>query len=440
MKKTAAICFIFACFYWSCATTQSVSPTLYIEGLPQTIIAEMSLNERILTEEAWSDLKDGEGERAKKKFMKLGTESPLYYAGLGYALYLLQDAKAAEDFFKASLQFYPDLVLIHVGLAQIYEETGREDAAFSEYRNILKIEPEHYWAKPRYESIKKAKTDEALSQGRQLNRSGQTERSKSSYLKSLFYSPASRDAHLALVHIYREEENFQSALVHIKAANSADPDSTEILTIYGDILFDLQDQTNSLQIYERVLEKEPDNTQVQERIETLKNRLGLFELPSQYENIANLQSVKREDVVALMAIKFKDTLEEPSAKPPIIVDIATSWASRFIIKLTSLALFDVYPNHEFLPQETVSRAQIAETLVRLILYLEQRGHRFIQQIPADRIQITDVTPSNYYYRPILAIISYDIMTLSLDKKFRPNAPVSGAEAIRLFDIIAALVR
>ena len=440
MKKTIAIVFVLTCLYWSCVSPQAISPTLYVENLPQTIIAEMSLDERILTEEAWSDLKDGEGERAKKKFMKLGTESALYYAGLGYALYLLEDTKSAEDFFKASLQFYPDLVLIHVGLAQIYEETGREDSAFSEYRSILKIESEHSWAKPRYESFKNSKTADALREGRQLYSAGQTERSKSSYLKALFYSPASPDAHFALALIYRDENSLQNALLHVKAANATNPSSGEILTVYGDILFDLQDFTNSLQIYEKVLEKEPDNKQILERIEVLKNRLGLFELPSQYENIPNRQSISREDIAALMAVKFKDVLEAPSAKPPIIVDIATSWAARYILELASLGLLDVYSNHEFLPQETISRAQLAETLVRLIMYLEQRGKKFIQQIPPERIQIADVTPSNYYFRPILAILAYDIMALSVDKKFRPNDPVSGAEAIRLFNIIAALIR
>ena len=211
MKKTIAPVIVLACLYWSCAGPQTISPTLYVENLPQTIIAELSLDERVLTEEAWSDLKDGEGERAKKKFMKLGTESPLYYAGLGYALYLLDDTNSAEDFFRASLQFYPDLVLIHVGLAQIYEDTGREDSAFSEYRSILKIEPEHSWAKPRYESIKNSKTEEALREGRQLYNAEQLERSKSSYLKALFYSPSSTEAHFALARIYGETGRYKKA-------------------------------------------------------------------------------------------------------------------------------------------------------------------------------------------------------------------------------------
>ena len=256
--------------------------------------------------------------------------------------------------------------------------------------------------------------------------------------KALFFSPSSRDANTALARIYKEEKNLESALMHIKAASKTDPESVEILTAHADILFDLQDYAKSLQIYEKVLDKEPENKAIVERIEVLKNRLGLFELPSQYENIPSLQAVKREDVAALMAVNFKDLLEEPGSTPPIIVDIATSWASRFILQIASLGLLDVYPNHEFLPQEIVTRAQMAETLVRLIMHLEQKGKKFIQQIPPERIHIADVTSSNYYYRPILAIISYDIMGLSMDKMFRPNDPVSGAEAVQLFNIIAAL--
>jgi len=133
--------------------TSPPSPSLYVEQLPQSVIAEMTLEERILTEEAWTNLEQGDGARAKKTLIKLGQESPLYYAGLGYALLLLDDIQRAEDFFKAALITYPDLVLIHVGLAQIYQKTGREDSAFTGIQkhhspgsraSLGKIEIQHY--------------------------------------------------------------------------------------------------------------------------------------------------------------------------------------------------------------------------------------------------------------------------------------------------------
>jgi len=400
----------------------------------------MSLEERILTEEAWTNLLQGDGNRAKKALIKLGQESPLYLAGLGYALYLLDDIQKAEEFFKAALLTYPDLVLIHVGLAQIYQETGRENSAFTEFRNIIKLDPEHPWAKSKYEAFKSQKTTEALQEARAFVSTGETEKGKASFLKALFYSPTSVDAHFSLAGIYNEENDYQSALVHLKAANTYDPENNEILKLYGNILFTIQDHKNSLKIYEKLSLREPDNLQIKERLEIIKSRLGIFELPSQYDNIPNTEAVTKEDVAAVLGVKFKDIIEDPTQQPPIIIDIATSWAAKFILKMTTLSLIDVYANHEFQPKKILSRAELAEILVRLIMYLNEKGHKFILQIPLDRIQIADVTPSNFYYQPILTIISYDIMSLFSDKTFKPDAPITGRETISLFDIILALIK
>jgi len=411
-----------------------------VERFPESVIAEMSLEERILTEEAWTNLLQGDGNRAKKALIKLGQESPLYLAGLGYALYLLDDIQKAEEFFKAALLTYPDLVLIHVGLAQIYQETGRENSAFTEFRNIIKLDPEHPWAKSKYEAFKSQKTTEALQEARAFVSTGETEKGKASFLKALFYSPTSVDAHFSLAGIYNEENDYQSALVHLKAANTYDPENNEILKLYGNILFTIQDHKNSLKIYEKLSLREPDNLQIKERLEIIKSRLGIFELPSQYDNIPNTEAVTKEDVAAVLGVKFKDIIEDPTQQPPIIIDIATSWAAKFILKMTTLSLIDVYANHEFQPKKILSRAELAEILVRLIMYLNEKGHKFILQIPLDRIQIADVTPSNFYYQPILTIISYDIMSLFSDKTFKPDAPITGRETISLFDIILALIK
>ncbi len=400
----------------------------------------MSLEERILTEEAWTNLVRGDGERAKKALIKLGQESPLYLAGLGYALYLLNDIQKAEEFFKAALLYYPDLVLIRVGLAQIYQETGREDSAFTEFRNIIKLDPEHPWAKSRYTAFKSQKTTTALQEARAFVSAGETEKGKASYLKALFYSPTSVDAHFSLAGIYNKENNYQSALVHLKAASTYDPENSEILKLYGDILFTIQDHKKSLKIYEKLSLREPDNPQIKERLEIIKSRLGIFELPSQYDNIPTSEAVTKEDVAAVLGVKFKDIIEDPTQQPNIIVDIATSWAAKFILKMTTLGLIDVYANHEFQPKKILNRAELAEILVRLIMYLDEKGYNFIQQIPLNRIQITDVTPSNFYYQPILTIISYDIMSLFSNKTFKPDSTITGRETIHLFDIILALIK
>jgi hypothetical protein len=145
-------------------------------------------------------------------------------------------------------------------------------------------------------------------------------------------------------------------------------------------------------------------------------------------------------MAALLAVKFKDVLEETNKKPPIIIDIATSWADDYILQMASLDLLDIYPNHTFRPKKIINRAEMAEILLRLVNYLSDRGFRFMQQIPPENIQISDVSIDNYYYQPIIQILSYDIMSLSLDKTFKPDFPVSGPDSIKLFDIILGQIR
>lgn len=427
-------------FFLSCATYQPPPPSLYIGDLPQSVVTDLTLDERILTEEAWGHLKQGKGKKAQKIISKLGAESPFYYAGLGYASFLLNNFPESEMFFKKALQTYPEMALVHTGLAQVYQKTRRDDLAFSSLREALKSEPDNPWVRQAYESLRDRKSEEALNEGEFFLSQGNNAKSKESFLKALYYSPRSTRAHLALAEIYKKENNLNSVLLHLKAAHKNEPRNRNIMRTYGETLYEAEQYPRSLDIYEQLLELEPEDKTIRTRLETIKNRLGIFELPSQYDAIPTSEAISKEEVSALLGVKFKDILEDPSTKPPILIDISTSWASKYILKTTSLGLLDVYSNHTFQPKKVVTRAEMAEILFRLINYLKRRGITFIQQIPPSQIQISDVSPQHIYYQPILQIVAYDIMSLSADRAFNPDLPISGQESIRLLDIILILIK
>ena len=440
VKKVYLIFLLLIVFFWSCVTYQPPPPTLYIGNPPPTYVTTLSLEDRIRAEDAWQSLKQGNWKKAKQLIIELGSGSPFYYIGLGYVHYLLKEMQTAEEYFKAATQNYPEMVLSHVGLAQIYQDTRREELAFSEFREVLKREPAHPWARSLYENLRTRKTQETLDEAKIFLTEGNTENAKGSFLKALYYSPQSIEAHLALASIYKKEDQLKSALIHLEAASESDPQNKEILKEYAEILFQTDKLTMSFEIYRELQKRDPEDQDVERRLETLKNRLGIFELPSQYEAIPASEAVTKEEIAAILAVELKDNLKDPTQKPPIIIDISTSWASEFILKMTSLGILDVYPNHTFQPKKVTTRAEMAEILVRLINLLKRQGYRLIQQIPADRIQIPDVSLDNYYYQPITLIISYDIMTLSQEKTFNPDLPISGQEALKLVNIILTLIK
>ncbi len=440
MVKKIMIVAGLAALAWSCATFEPLPPAFYVEDLPQSLTTTMTLEERIAAEEAWNDLRTGRSERAGKAFAKLGTASPVAFLGRGFLALQAQDLQASEQGFRDALKLDPELVLAYVGLAQVALARGDEDQAYNRYREVLKREPDHAWAKPRFEALRERKTEAFTAEGRRAAEAGDMETAKKAYLSALFYSPESVDANLDLARIYWKEKNAASAALHYKAASAGASKDRGILKEYAEVLYEDQQFGRSLDIYELLAEANPKDKSVRERIEGLKNKLGIYEIPSLYNDIPAAQAISREELAALIAVKLRKALDGGDATPPIFVDIATSWASRFILKVTALGVMESYENHTFQPKKIINRAELAETLVRLVNILKNKGYRFTPQMAADRVQISDVSPENYFRAPIVQIVAYQIMDLGPQRTFRPDAVVEGREAIGALDIVLELMK
>ncbi|MDW7760234.1 MAG: tetratricopeptide repeat protein [Acidobacteriota bacterium] len=438
VKKTACV-MMTAGLFWSCASVPVQPPSFHIESIPSQITSRMSLDERIIVEDAWRDLRNGQGVRAERSLRRLDPSSPIYGVGIGYVYFLHQDLAAAADFFEAAARSDPDMIPARIGLAQIYEIQGRDEEVFSQYREILKVSPDHPWVVPRFESLRRRITDNLFRESETFAAAGKTEAARKSLLRLLFYHPESTEAQMELARLYLKDNNPQSAILHLESVLSLEPGHTGLLKIYAEALFQAEHLGRSLETYEKIRTLDPGDKETAARIETLKTRLGIFELPSMYDAIPAKEAVAREDVAALISVRFSDQIRS-DLKPPIIVDIATSWASRFIMQTTALRFQDIYDNHTFQPRKTVSRAEMADTLMRLIRHLETRGHRLVKLIPPDRIQISDVGPEHLFHQPITEVIAYQIMDLSPDRQFLPDRPVSGPDAVRSLDIIKRLIR
>ena len=424
----------------ACVTLTPLPPNLSLEAPPSGATAELSLDARIAVSDAWAALKRGDIEGAQRTLAGLGPQNPFYYAGLGYAAFILNDLAGAEAFFLQSVRDVPQLALAHIGLGQIYQRTGQTDLAYTEYLEALKRDPDNERARRESEAIRIERADRFLSEGRAYASAGDTAQSRDAYLRALEYAPKEQEAHLALARIYIRDKNYQSALFHLKTASANEPTNQDILLDYAEALSQAGQQSRSLDAYQRVLEINAQNKIALERAESLKSRLGVVELPSQYGGIPALGAVAKEDVAALIGFKFKDILDETAPKPPVIVDITTSWANRYIVKVAALALMEVYSNHTFQPRKLITRAEMAETLVRLVEFLKKQKYRIIEQIALDRIKVADVPREHVYFGPISQVLAYQLMDLAPDRTFRPEQPVTGAEAVRIFDLLLGVIR
>lgn len=441
MVKKLTLAAALALLASACATLPPPAPPpFHIESIPPAVTGTMTLEERITAEEAWEALRAGRGDRAETLFVRLGVESAVGRAGLGYVAFLREELATAQEEFQEAIRLRPDFVPARVGLAQIYELTGEDDQLFTQYQEILKAEPGHPWAAPRLENLRVRKSEELRGEAAAALSAGDLEQAKKVFLTILFFDPASVDAHLQLARVYRREGNSPSALVHLKAAVDAAPENKSVWSEYAEALAEAEQFGRSLEAYERVTKIDPEDEAAAKRLESLKSKMGVFEVPSLYDTIPAAASVTREQLAALVAVKFSADLDGGDSKPPIIIDIGTSWAQKMILQVAALGLMDVYDNHTFLPRQELNRAEFAEVVLRLMKLLQAKGYRLIAQIPADRIRVTDVPPDSYYHEAVVQALSYQVMELVPGGTFGPGAALTGAEAIRALDTLRALIR
>lgn len=439
MKKAAGLVSILA-LGGACVTVAPLPPSLYIESPTASFTSALPLDVRIAVEKAWGYLKQGRPDKAEKAILRMGETSPFFYAGLGYVSLLQNDFQSAEGYLQKAAQDFPDLTAAHLGLGQLYRKTGQDELAYSAFLEVLKRDPGNAFARREADNIASLVTDTYLAAGRSAAATGEVEKAKEAFLKALHYAPKREEAHLSLARLFRKENNLQSALFHLRTANANDPKSPAVLLELAQTLEQAKQFGPSMDSYERLLALDPQNEAARQRLAALKTKLGVIELPSQYAEIPSREAVTKEDVAAVIGVKFRDVVDDNPPKPPILVDITTSWASKYIVKVAALDIMEVYSNHTFEPKKPVTRGEFADIVVRLINLLRKRGTSVIVQIPPERIQISDVPPEHRYARVIVQAVSTQVMSLEADRTFRPDQPVSGPEAIRLFDLLLSLIR
>ncbi|MCK7518603.1 MAG: hypothetical protein MZV64_13225 [Ignavibacteriales bacterium] len=246
--------------------------------------------------------------------MKMGTANPVREAGLAYVDLIAGDLPAAEARFNSSVSITPDMIPSRVGLVQIYESRRDRDKAFAELREILARAPGHRWATPRFEALRADLVRESTAAAREAYASGNRETAKREFLKALAYAPDTPAIHLELARLYRQDKDTDAALPHYRAAVEGQRADKALLREYAEFLAEAGELGLSLEILERLAAAEPKDAAVGKRVEEIKSKLGVYEVPSQYDGLPALEAITREDLAALIGVKFGDVLAAPGPR------------------------------------------------------------------------------------------------------------------------------
>ena len=148
------------------------------------------------------------------------------------------------------------------------------------------------------------------------------------------------------------------------------------------------------------------------------------------------RTLSSPELAALVDDRFPDLLRGAGAgQVTIITDARTHWAYDAVIAVARAQVMDADTNYRFLPEQPVTRAELAEVAVRL---LEIGAGDRLADAPA-RTSFSDLAPGHLSYPAAAAAVASGILAPLDRNSFQPGRQVSGTETVAALRRLATLL-
>ncbi len=379
--------------------------------------------------EAWQNLKDGNYKLAMVNFQKSTIEDDKLFTGYGYVFLYQNKFNFALDNFNKTLEIDEDSILAGIGKGIVYELTDNDKMAFDIYSDLLIKFPNNIQIRKRYEKLRKSKTEEFLSKA---DRSLQEDKEKYvEYLENvLYYSPDLMEVKLKIADYYEQSGKEEIAVKYYELLINKSPEDIIILNKLGALYEKIDKIDEAIIIYKKILNINPEDISISNKINDLKVKFFDNKLPRKFKDIFFKTELSKEDLAALIGFYFDKYLNTEGQKIKIITDIGKSYARGEIIKVCSLGIMKVRPDHRFNRRLIIKRADYANIITRLIDYLKDR-ELTLNLKPSDInviIEPIDISPVHRDYKLIKRLLNSNIMNLDNENKFNQGENINPADA------------
>jgi tetratricopeptide (TPR) repeat protein len=375
--------------------------------------------------EGWQKLKEGKPDEALKHFQLSTTVDEKLYVGFGYVFLAKNKFDLARRNFNKSLAINPDNLQAQFGMATLHEQRNEKEKAFLIYSRLRTKYPENAWIKVRYDYIKSTQTQYFLKQADLYKNQGEEPAYIEALKKAAQYSPEIVEIKIQLADIFKAREEYESAAHYFEKVLEKIPNNEEVMYKVADVYEKMNKFDASVMIYKKMLELKPGDLTISNKINELKLKFYDWNLPTKFKNIFFKEDINREELAALIGYYFEKYLEP--RPPKIITDIGGSFAKEYIIKVCTLDIMKLRPDHSFDRFPKINRAQFAMALDALIKYLEksESGAYTIQFTPLDEVvEPSDISPLHKYYNIIKFLVNSQIMKLDTANNFNPMRTVT----------------
>jgi thioredoxin-like negative regulator of GroEL len=391
---------------------------------------ELTPDEARRVQAAWQKVLAGDAPGASRDFTRLLAGKPGLVpaaTGLAYARLRAGRFPEAREGFARVLEARPGYLPALVGAASAAFRAGAVEDALSFYRRAQAEAPDDARVRRSLGEVKLQATERRVASAREALNAGKVPVAIEEFRQALAAAPEVAEVRLELAQLLVATGDAAGAAALLEQDPQAE---RAVLLRLGEILIGLQEYSRALDVYRRLLARDPEDVEALRRAREARDALELFQMPEEYQRIPAAPRITRADLAALVAVKVTALSRVKERVPRVAVDISGSWAREHVAAVLALDILDLYPNHTFQPGGIVRRGDLARVVGRI---LDLVGWPPSAAAPAP----TDVARNNLYHDRIVRTVGAGLMELSPTGAFEPWRPVSGREAL---DVIEALIR
>jgi tetratricopeptide (TPR) repeat protein len=380
----------------------------------------------------------GDQKKARQKFFTVLQNAPDYYPAnlaLAYSYMAENNIEYAESYTRKAIETNQDYAQAHFLLSNILEGQQKYTSALEHLNEVARINPQYRGLGQAQNILKLKATEQYLNQGRELAETNPEEALR--YLKAAHnMAPEVSQIPVEIATILLKQNNCREAVDYLRIAIENSPEDLAVKNQLADCLLQLEDYQQAKLLYEEIALQMPSDAAIQQRLDEIKKRIFIENLPAEYQSIPQAPEITRAQLAAYLAVNLETLQKYRSENQQIVVDIIQHWAQSYIQKMVSLGIMDVYPNRTFQPNQPVTKLELAKVASRILEIVELSGKG---QFPVNpQLIIPDIPPGHLYYRLVARPLSAQVISLDGDERFHASRRVSGAEAMSVVNKLKAL--
>ncbi len=360
------------------------------------------------------------------------TFSPAYWT-MGEIYYDLNKLNLAAKNYRQALQYDPQMIDAALQLTRIYIKHQEYHEAKEQLTDVLSLEPQQALALELLEQCKQEAAGYHFKRGQALIKNKKHRSAVAELELAVENNPAFYQAWLELGKLQQNNGQSKRAIESYEKAMRLNPNLPVVWNELGKLYLQSAVYDRARYAFQHSLVLDPGQPGIRAQLkEAQTNFYRLIDLPREYLEISSNQAITRGELAAVLTVNLRSlphVAQSINGSALIIPDISSHWANQFIIYTVKHNWMQPYPNHNFLPDQRVSRGELAAILDNI---LNETSLNKTADIP---LVFIDISPENQYYKAIMRVGALGLLATYQKGSgvFMSDKAVNGVEALEVVD-------